>query len=333
MRRSRRTEQRQGCSCNTRSSITNPTHKAVLLHGQAPFEPGLPITMALIGASTLPGAGVSAASCTTSGGTAKARTGAARRLGRAWRRGACRPAGRQQAERAVAKTAAIVVPEVPEEVGDAGSGEAGFGIEVRTAGGIRSGALKKRWLLVASPAGGSALQSRQSERCPDHFFDRNVRTAMEIDSAGMTAPPAEKRRNLAAWWLLGLLNNAGKRGTRHDGGGCNAVRRCSCWLSPNPAAWRRHWPVALHFHSCSIRHHACWGQRSERCSGGSGLPLRRGPLDAVQGQVGAPRLPPSCQPAASALCLLLSVALPGAASSVQARIPQLEAGLAGGKAP
>ncbi|KAL4429218.1 hypothetical protein ABPG77_010197 [Micractinium sp. CCAP 211/92] len=164
--------------------------------------------MALIGASTLPGAGVSAASCTTSGGTAKARTGAARRLGRAWRRGACRPAGRQQAERAVAKTAVIVVPEVPEEVGDAGSGEAGSGIEVRTAGGIRSGGVKKRWLLVASPAGGCALQSRQSERCPDHFLDRNVRTAMEIDSAGMTAPPAEKRRNLAAWWLLGLLNNA-----------------------------------------------------------------------------------------------------------------------------
>lgn len=33
---------------------------------------------------------------------------------------------------------------------------------------------------------------------------------MDIDSAGMTAAPAEKRRNLAAWWLLGLLNNAGK---------------------------------------------------------------------------------------------------------------------------
>lgn len=68
--------------------------------------------------------------------------------------------------------------------------------------GLFARASPSRRAIPISP-GGATLRA-------DYFLGRHDRSAMDIDSAGMTAAPAEKRRNLAAWWLLGLLNNAGK---------------------------------------------------------------------------------------------------------------------------
>lgn len=64
----------------------------------------------------------------------------------------------------------------------------------------------------------------------------------------MTAPPAEKTRNLAAWWLLGLLNNAGERRERLAAVGRLASCHCCCPVAPAlTASCHLGWPCSPPF--------------------------------------------------------------------------------------